>query len=206
MSRSRTTLQPPDPTRDYRDFPAAEVPAGARWFRAHGAHSPWWYSCAVGRFNLHDPRGTLNLASSATTAAREALGAVLTADNGVHSSQLADRWVSGLDVPAARVADLTAEGAIAYGLVPGDVSGPLRDYTVTRQWAHQWDTAGFEGVRSRSRFGAGADPRCLFLFGPAGEHETGRTQTRVPLREVLETTPGLRIDPKPPTADMVVDP
>jgi hypothetical protein len=62
------------------------------------------------------------------------------------------------------------------------------------------------GVQSRSRFGAGTNPTCLYVFGAAGEHSIGSTKARATMRSVIETMPGSMIDSIPTSDVFVVDP
>lgn len=170
--RSASTLRPSSDD-DGRRLPGRRIGGkGESWFRTHPADlEPWWFGSGVGRFNLRPPRGTLNAANSASTSAREALGAVLVGSAELPLSAVEGRVVSCLVIPVLRVADFTDGGAVEAGIVPGDVSGPQDDdYETTRTWAFQVDRAGFDGIVSRSRFGTGSDPLCLYWFGEAGEH------------------------------------
>ncbi|MCP3424597.1 hypothetical protein NBM05_00730 [Rothia sp. AR01] len=85
------------------------------------------------------------------------------------------------------------------------MSAPREDaYALTRDWAGAFDEAGFDAVRSRSRFGAGETPLCLYVFGPAGEHEGGPAEEHARLGAFLEDELGLAVDPVPHSVDLVV--
>ena len=160
-----------------------------------------------GRFNLEAPKGTLNSASTEEVAVREFLGLAMVGDPAIPASMIADRWISQLEIPSIRAADFTAGAAAAFGIVPGDVTAPMDDgYVLTRAWAAAMDAAGFEGIQSRSRFGAGTNPTCLYIFGPAGEKALGSTTAKVTMRSVIETMPGYTIDSIPTSDVLVVDP
>lgn len=205
--RSASTLQPPDPKRNYEDFPVYEHRARIRRSRAHGALSPWYFSSHPGRFNLTSPRGTLNTASTKEVAVREFLGRVLVGDPVIPASLIADRWISELELPKVKAADFTAGAAPAFGIVPGDITAPMDDnYAVTRAWATAMDEAGFGGIQSRSRFGVGANPTCLYVFGDEGEKELGDVHDKQTMRAVLETMPGYTIDSIPTSGTLIVDP
>ena len=207
MSRASSTLRAPDPAKNYSGFPAYNHRARVCRYRAHGLHSPWHFSNSVGRFNLETPRGTLNSASSEEVAVREFLGAAFVGDPAIPASMIADRWISHLEIPGLKAADFTAGAASAFGIIPGDVTAPMDDdYEMTRAWAATMDAAGFEGIQSRSRFGARTNPTCLYIFGPVGENEIGVTNTKVTLRSVIETMPGYTIDSIPTSDVLVVDP
>lgn len=207
IPRSASTLQPPDPQRDYAGFPAYEHRARVRRSRAHGVRSPWYFSSQPGRFNLEQPRGTLNTASSKEVAVREFLGRALVGDPVIPASLIADRWISELEIPKVKAADFTAGSAPAFGIVPGDVTAPMDDnYAVTRAWATAMDEAGFEGIKSRSRFGLGANPTCLYVFGDEGQQVLGDMRGKQPMRSVIETMPGYTIDSVPTSGTLIVDP
>ena len=207
MSRASSTLRSPDPAKDYAGFPAYHHRARVCRYRAHGLHSPWYFSSSVGRFNLEAPKGTLNSASSEEVAVREFLGVAFVGDPAIPASMIADRWISHLEIPGITAADFTAGAASAFGIVPGDVTAPMDDdYVMTRAWAAAMEAAGFGGIQSRSRFGAGTNPTCLYVFGAAGEHEIGSTNARVTMRSVIETMPGYTIDGIPTSDVLVVDP
>jgi hypothetical protein len=197
---------PPRPAR-LTAFPLLEIAAGARWYRVHHRrHSPWWYSSSPGRFNLRPPRGTLNLASTAEAAAREMLGPALVGGRRIPITQVSGLSVTCLRLPRTSVADLLDARAPMFGVVAGDMAAPRHDaYELTRAWAEAFDVAGFGGLRSRSRFGAGEDPQCLYLFGEAGEHETGAIGRALRLRGLIEEQMGLDIDPVLDSSELVVE-
>lgn len=208
-TRSESTLSLPDEGRDFVAFPhrsfAARCP---RWYRAHDtARQPWWFSSESGRFDLSHPRGTLNAASSPECAARESLGRVLWGSPSLPESAIDGRTVSCLELPAVQVADFNCGEAASYGIVPGDVTGPLEDgYTITQTWAKVMDLARFDGIIARSRFAPGA-AECLFLFGPAGEHVKGATlssETRT-LRAIVSTMPGYSIERTPSSDELCIE-
>lgn len=205
--RSASTLQPPASKRDYAGFPVYAHRARVRRSLAHGARNPWYFSSRPGRFNLQSPRGTLNTASTREVAVREFLGRVLVGDPVIPASLISGRWISELEVPRVRAADFTAGPAAAFGIVPGDVTAPMDDnYAVTRAWATAMDEAGFGGIHSRSRFGVGANPTCLSVFGDEGEHVLGAIHAKHTMRSVIETMPGYTIDSTPTSGTLIVDP
>ena len=207
MSRASTTLRAPEPAKDYAGFPAYHHRARVRRYRAHGLHNPWYFSSSAGRFNLEAPKGTLNCASTEEVAVREFLGLAMVGDPAIPASMIADRWISHLEIPEIKAADFTAGEAAAFGIVPGDITAPMDDgYATTRAWAAAMDAAGFEGIQSRSRFGAGTNPTCLYIFGPAGEKALGSTTEKATMRSVIETMPGYTIDSIPTSDVLVVDP
>ena len=208
VSRGDSTLEAPSQDRDYSTFPALPVLAGDIWYRAHqNRFSPWYFSATPGRFNLVSPRGTLNVASSAEVATREALGQVLVGDPVLPEAMVETRTVAALTMPPLNAADFTADEASTYGIVPGDITGPMADgYSTTRQWARAMETAGFDAVHSRSRFGTGPDPRCLYVFGDEGQQPTmGQVGQQTPLRKILEQMPGYTIDPCPYSSELIIE-
>lgn len=207
MNRASSTLKPPEPGRDYSGFPAYHHRLHVQRYRAHGLHSPWYFSSSVGRFNLEAPKGTLNCASTEEVAVREFLGLALVGDPAIPASMIADRWISHLEIPAFKAADFTVGAAAMFGVVPGDITAPMdEEYVMTRAWAAALDAAGFEGIQSRSRFGVGTNPTCLFVFGSTGERVIGSISARVTMRSVIETMLGYTIDSIPTSEVLVVDP
>ncbi|MDT0116615.1 RES family NAD+ phosphorylase [Microbacterium sp. PRF11] len=207
MGRSTTTLAPPDKAADYTAFPCHVHRAGLRLHRAHRkTHNPWFFSSGRGRFDLSTPGGTVNLASSAEVATRESLGKVLVGARRIPAASVAGKRVSALEVPRTRFADFVAGGAAAHGIVAGDVSAPMKTYDTTQQWAAAMAKAGFEGIRSRSRFGTGVAPLCYYRFGDAGQHELGGITETKTMRDVLESMPGMQIDPTPASTALIIDP
>ena len=205
--RHESTVAPPLDPASYVDFPAYAVEGATAWHRVHHRrHSPWWYSCAPGRFNLREPRGTLNTASSPETAVREMLGPRLVGSRRIPGVQVAGLLVTPLEPGPLRVADLLSGRAARYGAVAGDMSAPREDaYALTRAWAKALDEAGFDGVRSRARFGAGSCPECLYVFGPAGEHEAGASGESLKVPALLEREMDLAVDPVLDSADLVME-
>lgn len=204
MGRSESTLRPPDPALDLARFPLREHRGGQRLHRAHlKSLNPWWFSSSQGRFDLAAPRGTLNLASSRETAVRESLGGVLATAAAIPATVVAGRLVSSLEIPRSGFADFAADSASAFGIVPGDVSAPRADYGLTQTWATAIAAAGFDGIRSRSRFGSGC---CLYVFGAAGEHPLGPVLATTTMRAVLAEMPGVTIEPTPASGSLIIDP
>lgn len=100
-----------------------------------------------------------------------------------------------------------ADEAPSFGIAAGDVSGAADDYGVTRAWACALYAAGFGGIYARSRFGTGANPTCLYLFGPAGEHRVGEVvEPLLALGSVVGRIPGLTLDPIPSSKQVTIDP
>lgn len=207
MSRASSTLRPPDPAKNYTGFPAYNHRVRVCRYRAHGMHNPWYFSNGVGRFNLEAPKGTLNSASSEEVAVREFLGVAFVGDPAIPASMIADRWISHLEMPGIKVADFTSGAASAFGIVPGDITAPMDDdYAMTRAWATTMEAAGFGGIQSRSRFGGGTNPTCLYVFGSAGENKMGEVNAKVTMRSVIEKMPGYTVDSIPTSDVLVVDP
>lgn len=179
-SRSKSTLQAPDPSSDYSGFPVAKRRKGLRVHRVHSSdktgtpYSPWYFSDRSGRFNLRSPRGTLNCADKPECAVREALGNVLMGTKGaieLPRSSVAGQFLSELEIPELKLADFTADRASTFGVVPGDFAAPRKNYNKTRAWAEAIADAGHDGILNVSRFGAPS--LCIFMFGKSGHHELG---------------------------------
>ncbi|MCP3424596.1 hypothetical protein NBM05_00725 [Rothia sp. AR01] len=118
--RHESTVPRPGAPELYADFPAHLTADGDRWYRVHRReHSPWWYSCSPGRFNLRAPRGTLNTASDPSCAAREMLGPRLVGGHRVPGAHVAGLVITALSLrrcapptcsPAARPATASSPG------------------------------------------------------------------------------------------------
>lgn len=186
-NRSTSTVKTPGPSSAYVDFPVHHWRKGLRVHRVHGSdkktgaiYSPWFFSSNEGRFNLNSPRGTLNCAQRAECAVREALGHSLMGAAGVIDlprAELAGKYLSELEAPGLRLANFTDPKAPAFGVIPGDMVAPAKNYNKTRAWAETLAEAGHEGIINISRF-AGSS-KCIFIFGIAGQHSRG---------DVLKTT------------------
>lgn len=210
QERAESSLSLPDLDVDYSEFPTFEHKDRLRWYRAHqGEQSPWWFSSSDGRFNLFSPRGTLNLGSSSTTALRERLGPVLLGSREIPETALAGVEVSCLEIPQLSAADFLHEAAASFGVLAADASAPMDPtYTITRRWAHTFDRAGMGGIRTRSRFGAGRDPQCLFMFGSEGEHELGDIldSESASANTIVADMAGYNVESVPDSGSIVIDP
>lgn len=154
---------------------------GLRVHRVHGSdqktgemHSPWFFSNGPGRFNLNTPGGTLNCAEKAECAVREALGKSLLGATGtidLPRTLVASYYLSELEAPELKLANFIDPKAATFGVVPGDMAAPKKNYKRTRAWAETLADAGHDGIINISRF-AGPS-RCIFIFGTAGKHERG---------------------------------
>lgn len=196
-ARSASTVVPPSEGRDYSTFPSKfYTDRCPRWYRCHKkCHSPYWFASAdapsSGRFDLPSPLGTLNAASSAETAASESRGQVILNNSNVPIPETAcvGYKVSCIELPRITAADFTDPRALAWGIVSGDISGPLPGgYGVTQKWASKMHRSGFDGILSKSRFG-GAGRKCIYYFGNSGENCPPRcgeiTSESKTLKEVL---------------------
>lgn len=205
-NRSKPVQAHPDPSKDYRDFPVYTHRQGLRLYRTYQEkYDPWYFSSVDGRFNLRDPYGTLNLARSPEIAAREYLGVLLVGNSFIPATAFTGRLVAELEVDAVRAADFTSSAAVRFGVVPGEISAPAPDYSITRSWAENMHKANFEGIWSRSRFAGGVNPYCLYVFGPSGQHYHGSTMSKQTLRSVVKSMPGYTIDSIPSSTDLVVE-
>jgi hypothetical protein len=177
MMPSRTGQQPPDPSLDYADFPAASLSAGTEVVRAHGLKSPWWFSSG-GRFGLPKPAGTSYFGDDVAVCLRERLG-VITKAAVISPSVVANTRVSFLTMPRAwRCANLTDSSTAEYGVTNAlAAEPPLLDeesgketYQLGPSWAAILYAAGFQGIRYLARFTPGP-PNAWALFGKFGAKE-----------------------------------
>lgn len=193
--RSKSTVGTPGPSSDYAGFPVLNRKKGLRVHRVHGGdkatgtpHSPWYFSSRPGRFNLRSPRGTLNCAEKAECAVREALGKVLMGTAGhieLPRAQVEGLFLSELEAPALKLANFTDARAASFGVIPGDMAGPKKSYKKTRAWAEAIADAGHDGILSVSRF-AGPS-KCIFMFGPEGQHVGGSVLARHKLEDWMKS-------------------
>lgn len=193
--RSKSTVGAPGPSSEYVDFPVQKRREGLRVHRVHGsdkttgtAHSPWFFSSGPGRFNLNTPRGTLNCAEKAGCAVREFIGKNLMGTTGaldLPRSLVAGSYLSELEAPELKLANFTDPKAIAFGVVPGDMAAPKKNYKKTRAWAETIADAGHDGIINVSRF-AGPS-KCIFMFGDAGQHPRGSVVSTTKLEEYIKS-------------------
>lgn len=168
---------------------------GLRVHRVHGSdrktgapHSPWFFSSSPGRFNLKVPRGTLNCAEKAECAVREALGKSLMGTTGtidLPRSQVTGSYLSELEAPALKLANFTDAKAGAFGVIPGDMAAPKKNYKKTRAWAETIADAGHDGIINVSRF-AGPS-KCIFMFGEAGQQTRGSVLNTTTLEDYIRS-------------------
>lgn len=193
-TRWLSTVGPPPPAAILQVFPQQTWGPHQECWRTHDDRGPWFFSWHPGRFNLTDNRGTLNTASDPRTAVREYLGACLSGQTEIPVHLIEGRSVSLLSIDSAILADLTADTATTFGVVSGDFSGPASPgYKDFRSWATAFDEAGFDGIYSRSRFGTGRSPACIYFFGPAGAHDIGTLDIEIPIEDVLDQIDGYTI-------------
>lgn len=205
--RAETSLHAPDPAKNYQHFPQKTLRKGLRWWRAHDStYNPWWFSNTPGRFNLTAPNGTLNLGSSAQVALRELLGPTGVASDVLSSAFLAGKVVSCLEIPEVTIADFHHPAAATFGILASDAAGPTTpNYTVPRAWAETLHKAGHQGILARSRCGAGTNPQCLFIFGPAGVHPLGEIVETVTAEAVVAQMPGYSTDSRIAAGEAIMD-
>lgn len=136
-----------------------------------------------GRFDLAEPFGTCNTASSESTALREHLGSRITKGDPIPAKDLWAIMVTTLRPKKKLVlADVSKPGR---GFIPGDISGPLpgdAGYRVTQLWAEALKKLGFDGIIARSRHNNGYT---IYIFGGAGVHTD--------LFEVVKTRPAIYV-------------
>lgn len=187
MDRDEPAQQPPRQGVDLTEFPARRVEQGTRWRRTHQKkYKPWFFdSASFSRFNLSQPMGTCYLANSNEVAARESLGPDIMKTGVVAANFAQSRVVSSLVLPdPIKAAHVSTDGAFSFGVSSELCSMP--NYSVTRQWAHDLQNAGFEGVWYHPRFTPGLSARALAVFGAAGEAE-GEVHEETSFRKVLES-------------------
>lgn len=195
MHRSKSTVGTPGPSSEYAGFPVLKRKKGLRVHRVHGSdrktgttHSPWFFSSAPGRFNLKAPRGTLNCAEKPECAVREALGKSLMGTAGaidLPRSLVASSYLSELEAPDLKLANFTDPKAVTFGVVPGDMAAPQKNYKRTRAWAEVIADAGHNGIINISRF-AGPS-KCIFMFGDAGQQTRGSVLSTTKLEEYIKS-------------------
>lgn len=193
--RSKSTVGAPGPSSEYVGFPVLKRKKGLRVHRVHGSdkktgtpHSPWFFSAAPGRFNLKAPRGTLNCAEKAECAVREMLGKSLMGTAGaidLPRSLVAGSYLSELEAPELKLANFTDPKAVTFGVVPGDMAAPKKNYKRTRAWAETIADAGHDGIINISRF-AGPS-KCIFIFGDGGQHARGSVLNTTKLEEYIKS-------------------
>lgn len=193
--RSKSTVGAPGPSSEYVGFPVLKRKKGLRVHRVHGSnrksgapHSPWFFSSGPGRFNLKAPRGTLNCAEKAECAVREALGKTLMGAGGtldLPRSAVGGWYLSEMEAPELKLANFTDPKAGTFGVVPGDMAAPKKNYKKTRAWAETIADAGHDGIINVSRF-AGPS-KCIFMFGEAGQQTRGSVLNTTNLEDYIRS-------------------
>jgi hypothetical protein len=156
-----------------RAFPAKNLAAGRRLFRAHDSGYGCWnfrhlkQGGAGGRFDLPGPsRGTCYVATNPITALAEHVGFKILVGPDIVDCALRTMSVAHIRTPRAfRVADLTRRDCTRYW-VSGRELSTLTPYAPAQGWADRWERAGFDGVFYHPRHDNRADVRSLALFGP----------------------------------------
>lgn len=194
-NRSKSTVGAPGPSSEYVGFPVLKRKKGLRVHRVHGSdrttgmpHSPWFFSSGPGRFNLKAPRGTLNCAEKAECAVREALGKTLMGAAGtldLPRSAVTGWHLSQMEAPELKLANFTDSKAVTFGVVPGDMAAPKKNYKKTRAWAETIANAGHDGIINVSRF-AGPS-KCIFMFGDGGQHAHGSVLNTTKLKDYIKS-------------------
>lgn len=100
-------------------------------------------------------------------------------------SVVAALYLSELEAPALKLANFVDAKAATYGIVPGDMAAPKKNYKGTRAWAETFADAGFDGIINMSRFAA--PTRCIFIFGDGGEHVRGNVLKTTKLEEYIKS-------------------
>ncbi|MEB3069306.1 RES family NAD+ phosphorylase [[Mycobacterium] vasticus] len=202
--RGAVHLASPPPPTHLATFPAYVCPAGTEVFRSHrhGREPRWFPSSGEGRFDLAAADGTCYAAENAGIALLETWGGIRI----VPDYLVAERDVSKLLVTnTVRIADLTSNGAIGFG-VTSEIFTTI-DYPATQRWATALHQAGFDGVRYWARHDLAHTAACLAVFGPTGAATDGcpldTAQTdylpdRPDLLSTFESETGIAILPVPP--------
>jgi hypothetical protein len=171
------TMRPPpaDPA-ELANFPSRQISASYPYVRIHAeANEPEWF-CTCGDHRFDPPAGaasafgTCYLAGAPLGAFIEKFGDLpLIARSRIDGSRIAY-----LQVPAAVVADITARGALGWGVTAELSSG---DYPVAQQWAQRFFEAGYAGIWYSARHDTRSDLHSLALFGKSGVHPEAFTDS-----------------------------
>lgn len=154
-------------------FPQRTVSAGHPLYRIHRSYrGAEYYSTAGGRFDPPDDAafGTLYLADTPSAAFLETLGRFRV----MSRARVDERSISTLRLTTPLVlADLTDRAVLGRHGVDGAVSVGA-DYERSGALAVAVHEAGLDGVFYATRHDPALRERSLAVFGPRGEHTSGR--------------------------------
>lgn len=181
-----------------RNLPARRL-AGVTLHRVHSTRrGMWWFSSVDpaspgtgGRFDLHHPNGSCYLATTAATAALEALQDFL--GGLVPASALRARSISSVAVPpgAPTAANLTAQASAGAG-----VSVALwadGDRMLTQQWAEELHGAGWQALYHGASHEPTGRGRSVTLFDRSGAHDAWGGRWGTPRVESLLSDATVRV-------------
>lgn len=133
------------------------------------AQGSWYFSSSVGRFDLPDPDGTLNVAREAVGAVMESFGHLLIGATTVRREEIDARKLVRLRlVHDVDVADLLDSTAARAGIVAGELTAPGHDYGAFQSLAESFRAAGIDGLAAPLRFSLGEHTVGYYLFGIGG--------------------------------------
>jgi hypothetical protein len=202
-ARAGLHLASPLPPDQLAAFPDRSYRPGTEVFRSHShQHGPWWFSSSRhGRFDLASPDGTCYAAESEVVSLLETWGGIQV----VPDYLVAQRDMSKLRLNGVRVADMTSNAAIRFGVTAEVFT--TSDYAMTQLWSTALHQAGFGGIRYWARHDLAHTAACLALFGPAGAAadvpglattNTDHLPNRGDLLSALENQTGITVVPVPP--------
>jgi hypothetical protein len=196
--------QPPDPTRDWSQFPERIVVEVL--YRIHFAEyeAGWFSSSGDGRFDLAHPRGTCYLSISWPPAVLEVLGGEMRGGL-VCMDFFEGRRLSIVSLDPCRLADIAHPRAAGY-----DVTAQLATmtpYDIPQQWANFLDATEWSGIAYRLRFDPSAPDAGVALFGASGLHPLQILTAHHFGEEhfqILRNRYGVRVLPKPEFEHLLV--
>lgn len=162
--------------REARSVVTRHLGTGEAVYRCHRrrrrdgqAQGSWYFSSGVGRFDLPEPDGTLNVAQEAIGAAAESFGHLLIGTATVRGEEIDARKLVRLAlVHDLDVADLFDATAARAGIVTGELTAPGPDYAAFQSLASSFRAAGIDGLAAPLRFSLSEHTVGYYLFEISG--------------------------------------
>lgn len=203
-SQSATTWQLPKD--NVLSIDRKTLPEGTQVFRCHSCLLPngkeqgsWFYSSGLGRFDLPDPYGTLNVAEERLGAVFESFGSLLVGRRWVRREEVDRRKLVALKMQSTiELTDLRSSSGMQAGVVPGELTGADDNYNRTQMLASAIHQAGRDGLAAPLRFGSAFRQDGFFIFGSTGQRHLPATE-ELSMNEALEQM-GYKVVSAPPSS------
>lgn len=209
-SRSNTNWKPPP--NKVLSIELKHLQAGTPLYRCHSRFLPdgqtqgsWYFSSSSGRFDLPQPKGTLNAAEQALGAVLESFSSQLVGRPWVWQGEVDKRKLVILRMQAdAALADLRSSSGLKAGVVPGELTGAHANYDHTQSLAGAIHEAGRDGLAAPLRFGSAFRQDGFYIFGTSGTREDPASK-ELPINEVIEEM-GYELVDSPTSTTITLEP